>query len=156
MQTSSYHSAVLQRCFDTARLIRQGGSFTDRYCLPRQPRTQSRSKEAKTCFVLDFSNHQKKNTHLSSVACHWEMKRFVPEEGTLTTGKRELCRLVLTQAGRQGGEGETTSLRPTWLHWEAQRGTRLLGLQSPPQSGHWVLILTGFASLTLLNIPHWN
>lgn len=61
MQTSSYHSAVLQRCFDTARLIRQGGSFTDRYCLPRQqPRTQSRSKEAKTCFVLDFSNHQKK------------------------------------------------------------------------------------------------
>lgn len=85
MQTRPHYSTVSLRCCDTATMVRQGGfSLTSIPC-QGQPGHRVDKKEEKTCFVLDFSNHQI-NVPFSSVACHWRTKRFTPEEGTWTTG----------------------------------------------------------------------
>lgn len=85
MQTRSHYNTVPPRGCDTARLVRQGGfSLTSIPCWGK-PGHRVDKKEEKTCFVLDFSDHQK-NILFSSVACHLGRKRFMPEEGTWTTG----------------------------------------------------------------------
>lgn len=61
MQTKSHHSTITEKSFDPARLIQQGGSFLAAITCQDSLGHSGEINEEKPCFVLGFSNHQKKH-----------------------------------------------------------------------------------------------
>lgn len=144
MQTRPHYSTVPPKCCDTARLVRQGGfSLTSIPCHGK-PGHRVDKKGEKTCFVLDFSNHQE-NIPFSSVACHWGMKRFMPEEGTWTTGNT-IC-AACADPGRDLGMG-----RPLL---SAQSGCTAMCKEAPGCWASAVLFREGSECSSLLLVLPW-